>query len=159
VKVVNIHTRVLKLPLGQVAPLLHTLATDDDQMLATHKWPRMRLDNGLNPGSTGGHGPIGYTVSEVVPGRSVTFEFNKPKGFKGWHRFETIPVNQDQTLLRHTIEMQTSGVATIQWHLAIRWLHDAYVEDAFDKIETNLTGVKTYTPWSGWVRFLRRMLR
>lgn len=31
--------------------------------------------------------------------------------------------------------MTTTGSASLKWAIAIRWLHDAYIEDAFDKVE------------------------
>ena len=52
--------------------------------------------------------------------------------------------------------MKTSGWATLKWVLAIRWLHDAFIEDAFDKVENNLSGSNKRTEWSKWVIFLRK---
>ena len=43
-KVINIHKRAIQQPKADVASLLNTLATDNDMMLATDKWPRMKLD-------------------------------------------------------------------------------------------------------------------
>ena len=61
-KVINIHRRIINAPKAKTAELLKTLATENDMIIATDKWPRMRLDNGLNVNSKGGHGPIRYIV-------------------------------------------------------------------------------------------------
>jgi len=37
----------------------------------------------------------------------------------------------------------------------IRWLHDALIEEAFDKVENYFTGNKKITPYNPWVKFLR----
>jgi len=133
---------------------LATLATKNDQMLATDKWPRMRLDNGLVPGSRGGHGPIRYFVSEYHEGESITFTFEM-KGFDGFHQFELIELDDERTILSHTIEMKTSGWATIKWVLAIRWLHDAFIEDAFDRVEGHFNSIVKPQKWGCWVKVLR----
>jgi hypothetical protein len=54
--------------------------------------------------------------------------------------------------------MTTSGSATLKWALAIRWLHDAYIEDAFDKVENYFTKDKKISKWSWWVKTLRKIL-
>ena len=55
--------------------------------------------------------------------------------------------------------MKTNGLGTIAWLLGIRWLHDALIEDAFDKIENQLCGTQKRTEWNWWVRTLRRVLK
>jgi hypothetical protein len=54
--------------------------------------------------------------------------------------------------------MTTVGKATAIWLMAIRPLHDALIEDAFDKLENQLTNESKTSPWSWWVKFLRRLL-
>jgi hypothetical protein len=45
------------------------------------------------------------------------------------------------------------------WPLAVRWAHDALVEDAFDRAETSLAvGPAAPSSWSPWVRLLRAAL-
>jgi hypothetical protein len=45
------------------------------------------------------------------------------------------------------------------WPVAIRWLHDALIEDALDNAERSSTGaVGRPRHWSPWVRVLRRRL-
>lgn len=156
-KVHNLHTRIIPQPRHTLGLLMATLATKKYQMLATDKWPRMRLDKGLVPGSRGGHGPIRYFVSEYNEGESITFTFDM-KGFNGFHQFELIELDDERTQLSHTIEMKTSGWATIKWALAIRWLHDAFIEDAFDRVEGHFNPKIQHGEWSWWVKVMRWMM-
>lgn len=155
-KVLNIHKRIINQPKRELAKLFATLATDNDKMLATDKWPRMKLDKGLQVGSRGGHGPIQYIVSDYRAGNSITFQFDM-KGFNGFHHFELREIEQDKTELSHVIDMTTSSLATVRWILAIRWLHDAFMEDAFDKVENNFLPYPKVSRWNGWVLFLRKV--
>jgi hypothetical protein len=115
----------------------------------------MKLDNGLTVGSKGGHGPIRYTVEAYSSGEFILFRFSKPRGFHGFHRFDIVALDTHTTEIRHILDMYTSGFALLTWPLAIRWLHDALIEDAFDKMENHFLSQKKTTPWSAWVKFLR----
>jgi hypothetical protein len=157
-KVINIHKRVIQQPKTEIAKLFNTLATDHDMMLATDKWPRMKLDKGLQVGSKGGHGPIKYFVTDYQPEKSITFQFALT-GFNGFHRFDIKELEANKTELSHIINMTTTGSATLKWGLAIRWLHDAFIEDAFDKVENHFTKDKKNSEWSLWVRTLRRIMK
>ena len=157
-KVLNIHTRVILQPKARVAELFKTLASDNDKMLATDKWPGMRLDKGLTVGSKGGHGPIRYTVEDYREGDSIQFRFLKPRGFHGFHGFEVKELSHQQTEIKHIIDMNISGPALLTWPLAVRWLHDALIEDAFDKVENQFIASQKRTEWSRWVKFLRGVL-
>jgi hypothetical protein len=55
--------------------------------------------------------------------------------------------------------MQTNFSGTLIWLLAIRALHDAFIEDAFDKTENHFLIDKKISKWSFWVRFLRKILK
>ncbi len=158
-KVLNIHTRIIQQPKANVAELFTTLASKDDKMLATDKWHAMRLDNGLTIGSKGGHGSIRYFVQEYELQKSIQFTFTKPDGFNGFHQFEMKALADNTTELKHTVNMKTSGLALLTWHLAIRWLHDAYIEDAFDKVENNFSAVHKVSKWNVWVKILRSLLK
>lgn len=118
----------------------------------------MKLDKGLQVGSKGGHGPIKYFVTEYQPKKSVTFQFDLI-GFNGFHRFELNELENNKTELSHIIDMTTTGSATLKWTLAIRWLHDAYIEDAFDKVENHFINVKKHREWNLWVRLLRNIMK
>jgi len=158
-KVINTHKRTINSPKVNVAELLKTLATENDMIIATDKWPRMKLDNGLNVNSKGGHGPIRYIVKEYKVNEFVQFKFTRPIGFNGFHKFEITEIEAQTTELKHTIDMNISGRALLLWTFAIRWLHDAFMEDAFDKVENHLTNSAKVTEWSIWVKFLRRHLK
>jgi hypothetical protein len=158
-KVLNIHALTIHQPKEKIAELFKTLASKNDRMLATDKWPPMILDNGLQVGSKGGHGPIKYTVQEFKPDESIQFAFTRPKGFNGFHKFEMTRLDDYSTAIKHTIDMNTTGSATLQWVIAIRWLHDAYIEDAFDKVENQLAAEKKTSQWSIWVKLLRMLLK
>ncbi|MCF6348922.1 MAG: hypothetical protein L3J20_11585 [Flavobacteriaceae bacterium] len=43
--------------------------------------------------------------------------------------------------------------------IAIHWLHNAFMEDAFDKVENHFLTEKKETEWSIWVKILRRILK
>ena len=119
----------------------------------------MRFKEGLKLGSKGGHGPIRYTVSKLIAGELVQFEFSKPKGYHGNHRFEITEITPAKTEIKHILEIRINGMALLSWPLAIRWLHDALIEDAFDKIENHFSGGHKRTNWSFWVRILRAVLK
>ncbi len=157
-KIINLHKRVINAPISEIRALLSSLATKNDMMLATDKWSPMKLDQGLQVGSKGGHGPIKYFVTEYQPQKSVTFQFDLT-GFNGFHKFELNKLETDKTELSHIIDMTTTGSATIKWTLAIRWLHDAYIEDAFDKVENYFIADKKISEWSFWVRLLRKIMK
>ena len=158
-KVLNIHTRQIAAPKASVLDALSTLATQNDKVWPKEKWPKMKLSKGLAVGSRGGHGPIRYFIKEYDPQHLVVFEFQKPKGFHGIHQFEIKEINPNQTQVTHTIDMQTSRVGTLQWIVAVRSLHDALIEDAFDKMENLLTQTNKESTWSMWVQILRGVLR
>ncbi len=158
-RVLNIHSRVVNQPKSEISKLFETLASDDDKMLATDKWPRMKLDKGLKVGSKGGHGSIGYYVTKYKEGEFIQFQFTKPKGFIGVHEFKIRKVTEETTELKHSIKMKIVGQVMLTWPLVIRWLHDAYIEDAFDTVENHFLTNKKRSEWSLWIRFLRKVLR
>lgn len=159
-RIINIHRRIINQPKDKLVELFKTLSSENDRVLATDKWSPMILDNGLNVGSTGGHGPIGYFVQQYNPTFAfIEFKFTKPKGFNGIHKFEIGQLEKNITEIKHTIDMNVSGKALFIWIIAIRWLHDAYIEDAFDKIENQFTSTKKRSDWSRWVKLLRKLFK
>ncbi|GJM32215.1 MAG: hypothetical protein DHS20C18_12160 [Saprospiraceae bacterium] len=158
-KVTNIHTRTIPSPKEKVAELFGTLASKNDQIWPIDKWPRMKFKEGLKVGATGGHGPIRYSVEQYIPGAFIRFKFSQPKGFDGFHQFEIKDLDKHTTVIKHTIDMQTSGKGSLAWVLVIRWLHDALIEDAFDKIENHFTTEKKETQWNIWVKLLRYLAK
>lgn len=157
-KVLNIHSRTISQPRNKVVALLGTLATPNDKIWPKEYWPAMRLSNGLQVHSKGGHGPIGYTVEAYQPDEFVQFQFTKPQSFHGFHKLEIAELSPEKTRLTHTIDIKTSGSGIFAWLFAIRWLHDALIEDAFDKVENHFSPHKKRSDWNLWVHILRRFL-
>ena len=157
-RVINVHERSYPVEPAALGRLLETLASKDDRLWPGDMWPRMRLDRPLGVGARGGHGPIGYTVDACEAGRMVRFRFTRPRGFDGCHWLEVLPAEGGRARLRHTIEVQTRGIARLSWPLAIRPLHDALLEDALARAEASLGIVPMVTPWPWHVRLLRWLL-
>lgn len=157
-RVVNVHERNFRCSPQQAAQLLDSLSSPRDMLWPSQSWPRMRLDQPLGLGATGGHGPIRYSVIAYEPGKRVTFEFISPRGFVGTHWFEVLGHEPNGTVLRHTIDMSLKGAALLSWPVAIRPLHDALVEDALTNAQVALGEQPTPVPWSAWVRVLRRVV-
>lgn len=158
-KVRNVHRRLIAQAPANLAPLLSTLATLEDRLFPHEQWPAMRFKGGLRPGAHGGHGPIRYQVKKIIPQELIEFEFTQPQDFKGTHRFEVRPVDARHTELVHTIEMRVGLWGGLLWLFGIRALHDALIEDAFDKVENQFGKVKQFSKWSLWVKVLRRLLK
>ena len=137
---------------------MSTLSTENDKIWPTEQWPAMKFKGGIQVGAKGGHGPIRYTVEKYNPNDVIQFRFSNPTGFKGIHKLEINELNNGQTQIKHTIDMETEGKGTLLWIFAIRSLHNALIEDAFDKLETNLSKDKKSTNWNLWVRMLRKQL-
>lgn len=158
-KVINIHKRIINQPKSALNTILSTLATADDKVWPTKKWPRMKLDKGLQEGSKGGHGPIAYVVEKYIPNQLIQFKFTEPQQFVGMHQFEIKPLNLAQTQITHTIDMDAKGTGILTWAIGVRWLHDALIEDAFDQIENHFSTQKKQSKWNLWVSTLRLFLK
>lgn len=155
-KVTNIHKRMIRQPISKIGEILATLSSDNDKIVATDKWPPVKLDKGLQIGSKGGHGFIKYFLTDYQLNKSITFQFSL-RGFNGFHKFELIELDTNTTEISHTIDMNTTGSMVIKWILAIRWLHDAFIEDALDRVESNFSETTKHSKWSLWVKFLRKL--
>lgn len=157
----NVHARELRGTLTQVGALIDGLASENDQFWPRESWPPMILDRPLSVGATGGHSLIRYVTETYQPGRLIRFRFLSPRGFTGTHTFDAEQAGPEVVRLRHTIEMRLSGLkAQLMWPLAVRWLHDALVEDALDLAQSKVEGrTLPRRPWSWWVRFLRTVIR
>ncbi len=147
----NIHERMLPAPAGEAGALIDGLASDNDRLWPGDCWIPMRFDGPLAVGASGGHGFVRYNVTAYEPGLSVTFTFEPGVGLSGTHRFEVGPVSEGRSVLRHTIEASTYGWMRLGWPAAVRWLHDALLEEALDNAEEALTGTvgepHRRTPW------------
>ncbi len=154
-KVINIHKRTIPKPINMVAELFETLGTSQDEFWPRMNWPSMWLERKLGVGVKGGHGIIRYTVIEYVQGRRVVFKFSAPENFNGTHTLIIEPVDVNKTRVIHEIYMTTSGFATLNWVFVIRWLHDALIEEAFDRLEVMPSKPYRAKPYNLWVSLLR----
>jgi hypothetical protein len=154
-QVLNVHERELPAEPGEVGALIDSLASQNDRLWPGALWPAMRFDRPLGVGAVGGHGPIRYVVEAYRPGQWVKFRFTDPHGFDGHHWLEVVPGAAHCSLLRHTIRMRVFGPALLSWPLAIRYLHDALLEDALALAQASLGATPLVRPWSPWVKFLR----
>ncbi len=157
-RILNIHQRTLNQPKSKVTELLKTLSTKNDRIWPKEKWPEMKFKNGIQVGAKGGHGPIRYSVEKYNPNEIIQFRFSKPNGFNGIHKFEIKELDKEKTEIKHTIDMNTTGKGTLIWTFAIRSLHNALIEDGFDKLENNFSENQKSTPWNMWVKFLRKQI-
>lgn len=157
-KVLNVHEREFQATPEQVGELVDSLASAKDALWPRHSWPPMDFNRPLGVGATGGHGPIRYSVEEYTRGQTVKFRFAAPKGFDGFHCFEVVAPPGQTVRLRHTIEMNTRGLAVLLWPLVIRPLHDALIEDAFATADASLGLPPRMKRWPLRVRALRWMM-
>ncbi len=144
--------------------LLSELCGPRDRLWPADLWPLLRIDGALESGVVFGHGPIRYRLLEYVPGRRITFALIAPyrgitAGFNGIHEFTVVPLGNNSVVLRHEIRAQLTGIALLVWPLAIRPVHNALIEDGFEKAQAVLAGGLRPKPrWSLWVRTLRLVL-
>lgn len=157
-RVRNVHRREYSAAADAVGALIDTLASPNDRLWPLGHWPAMRFDRPLGEGASGGHGPIGYVVESYEPGRRIRFRFFAPRGFDGFHEFRAMRENGAACLV-HELDMTARGFARMSWPLVFRPLHDALVEDAFDKAAIELHEQPLSRPWSRRVRTLRTLLR
>ncbi len=158
-KVTNIHKRIIHQPKDEVAHVFNTLASDDDRFWPTEKWPPMIFKQGKVEGAVGGHGPIRYSIQRYEPGNYIEFKFIKPDGFLGVHTFLLSELEPGKTEIQHKIEMKLAGKGVLTWYLAVKWLHDALLEDCLDKIESYFIQGEKTTQWNLWVSILREILK
>lgn len=157
-KVLNVHRRIINQPIDKISNLLNDLATKNDAIWPYEQWPRMKFKDGLVEGAAGGHGFIRYWIEKYNPSQLIQFRFTRPVGFNGIHKLEISQIDNQSTELTHTIDVNTAGITVLTWPLFIRPLHDALIEDAFDKLENRFLTVKKTSKWSLWVRTLRKIL-
>ncbi|MGB1308783.1 MAG: hypothetical protein ACPG6B_07725 [Oceanihabitans sp.] len=155
-RVINIHKRKLQEPIKKVSILFNTLATNHDAIWPVENWPAIRFKKGLQIGNQGGHGIIRYTIEALEAGKSITFKFTNPKGFIGTHRLYLEEISENETEIIHKINMHTATLkASFLWIFVIKWLHNALIEEAFDKVENYFSEVQITSHYNFWVTFLR----
>ncbi|WP_067665194.1 hypothetical protein [Nocardia miyunensis] len=160
--VLNTHIRRIPVSAARAGALLDTLAGPGDVLWPSDSWPPLVLDRPLSTGAAGGHGVVRYTVQGYQPGRWLNCRFDRvfgTAGVEGFHEFLVLDAGNDETLLVHQLAARLSGRFRLIWPLAVRWLHDALIEDLLDHAEYELTGsVRTPARWNGYVRLLRAAL-
>jgi hypothetical protein len=135
----NTHERTLNAPIDTLAPLIDQLASRQDRFWPASRWSVMKFDRPLAVGAIGGHGFIGYTVERYQPGREIQFRFTNPRGLNGMHRLSLEELPEGNTRVKHVIEATLEGPMVLCWHVFIRCLHDALVEDGMDRAEAWVT--------------------
>lgn len=156
----NRHSRSLSASVDSVGALLDSLSSSEDRLWPRHHWPPMILQDGLAPGSSGGHGPVRYVVQRHVPSRQVVFRLIRPKQWSGTHAFSVEPNAGGGTLLSHVLEMEATGSGLLLWIAVLRPLHDALIEDALERAAVELGESAGKPPsWSVRVRTLRWLAR
>lgn len=134
-RIENVHDRIFAGEPQAFAAYIDLLGSRQDRMWPSQRWPAMVLrDGGIAVASAGGHGPIRYVVEQYEPGRLAKFRFTRPRSWSGSHAFVVWPLPDGRTRLNHTLRMKTRGVGTLLWFLIFRPLHDAVIEDAFDRV-------------------------
>lgn len=152
----NVHERFIPAAPEVVGALLATLGGADDAIWPSDPWWPMELDRPLGEGAAGGHSDIRYAVETYVPGHRVVFRFDPSCGLSGTHGFEVQP-RPGGALLRHDLTARALGGTRLLWPLVIRSVHDAVVEDAFDRVHELFEPGRQRTTWSPYVRLLRRI--
>lgn len=152
----NVHERVLPVSAETVGALLDRLGSKDDPLWPSPAWPPMVLDRPLTVGADGGHDDIRYFVSAYEPDRRVEFQTHPVTKLDGFHAFEIEPLGANSCVLRHVLDAQPRGRMRWLMPVAVRWLHDAVVEELLDNAERAVTGsVARPYRYTHWVRLLR----
>ena len=114
----------------------------------------MKFNLPLQVGATGGHGTGPYALSFYTPGQHLRFEFSG--GRRGYHEFTLQKIDDMTCLLRHAMEAELTFNSVWRWHFLIRPLHNALIEDLFDKVESQVARVERPQVWSSRVQALRQ---
>lgn len=153
----NVHERIIRnMTLTEAGALIDNLGSRDDKLWPRDRWPPIRFDRPLGVGAHGGHADVRYTIEAYEPGRRIQFRFTAPRGFVGTHEFDAEEIEPGRVRLRHTLVMSVEGAARLSWPFVFRPLHDALVEDAFDRAESlSASAPVKRRKWSLYVRLLR----
>jgi hypothetical protein len=156
--VINRHERELLALPEAVGRLLDSLGSDEDRLWPSDAWPRQVRSGPMAPGTEVRHGPIRYRITGYEPGRWIRYTFTAPVVFHGYPEFTVLAPQHDRCILQHTLAMKTSLAGALQWHLVLRPLHDALIEDAQSRAEHELGVIASTANWSTRVRSTRRLL-
>jgi Protein of unknown function (DUF3995) len=153
-KVTSVHSRTLAAAPDEVGALLDTIASDQDRLWPTHKWPAtpIRFDRPLAVGADGGHGMIRYRVSAYEPGRRVAFTFTPGGGLEGTHELRVEPADASRTTLTHELAVTPAWWMRPVAPLLLR-AHDALIEDLLDCAQLATDGrVEQPARWPRWLK-------
>src|SRR5207249_2135454 len=156
----NVHLRTLPVSADRVGPLLDRIAEPGNALWPADNWPPMIMDRPLGVGAEGGHGVNRYTCTSHQPGTRVEFTFTPSMPFIGTHAFDVLPSGPHACVLRHMVIATPRDLrARAQWSLAVRWAHDAVVEEIMDRAAIAV-GHPPARPvrWSPYLRLVRRVL-
>lgn len=160
--IVDIRSRQIVGTLEQASFLLQGFADDSPILWPINLWPRDKFDSPLQVGAIGGHGATKYVVVSYDPKKELVFKFISPKGYIGMHGFtlETISIQGKQgVIITHVTKLLLKRYHLTMWYLAIKWVHEALIEDCFNNAELYLTGkIIKKTQWKWRVYFWRHIL-
>lgn len=153
----NVHERLTPGKPAAAAELLETIAEPGNPLWPSDRWPPLVLDNGLEPGSDGGHGPVRYHVTDHRPGRSISFAFDPAGGIRGGHTFSIEAVDDGRA--SEATDSAAADAGRVRWRhelvierpsalvrTTIVPLHDALLEDLLDGADAALCAVALRRP-------------
>lgn len=157
-RVRDVHTRTFHADINAAGRRLDTLGSPHDELWVTDLTPPMVLDNGLQIGSSGGHGDVRYRVIDHVPGRSVVFAFDPAGGLDGTHGF-FLERKGGTVTIRHELDATASGMVRALWRPLVLPIHSGVIEDIFDHLERDLTGTaRRQRATSGSLRWIAKRI-
>jgi hypothetical protein len=135
-RVHNVHSRELPVPVERAWELVAGLASEHDELWPTERWPTspIEFDRPLGPGAEGGHGLTRYGVERYEPGRRVVFRFARTSGLDGIHAFEVEATGAQRSRLTHTLDTRV-GWKLLPLHPVLLAAHEALIEDLLDNAE------------------------
>lgn len=162
----NLHERELAVPADRVGFWLDRLGSEEDRLWPAPHWQPMIMDRPIQVGARGGHGNIRYNVSAHEPGRRVEFTFEPGRGLEGVHAFSVSELGPDRCMIKYEANAVVSAsgavpswLGKIIWSLLVLPVHNAVIEDIFDRTELAVGLRAEWRPdWPPLVRVLHRLM-
>src|SRR5713226_3693983 len=164
-KILCVHEREMHGSIEQVGEIVKTHGSSIDRMYPHELWPKTQMEGSDGPPEVGriaNRGALRFIMTSFEIGIKVhySWKFIEPAGFDGYHQTDVEDRGNGKLLFKTFVEMETRGLkATLLWLFVMRPLHNAIVEDCFDKIERQLGLSPKGHKWSLWVKTLRRVRR